>query len=320
MRLPLQLPSSEGRAYDVVGVGLNSVDLITLVSEFPRPNTKQRLQQFARLPGGQTASAMVACARLGWRTRYIGRFGDDELGALGRESLLREGVDIAESRTVPGVHNQFALILVDASSGDRTIMWDRPAALAIQPDELSRSAVVSGRVLLVDCHDTAAATRAAEYARAASVPTVIDVEKVRPGIETLLRQIDVIIAAEEFPAALTGHAELGRALATIQRETRAQMVCATLGHQGSLALVGDREIRTPAFDVAVVDSTGAGDVFRGGFIAAWLAAGDGAVVEDLLTYATAVAGLKCRTLGAREGIPTGVEVDAFLRESLSRRE
>ena len=67
--------------------GLNSIDLVTVVAEFPASNTKQRLQRFARLPGGQIATATATCARLGWRARYIGSFGDDELGhAVAAES------------------------------------------------------------------------------------------------------------------------------------------------------------------------------------------------------------------------------------------
>ena len=70
------------------------------------------------MPGGQIATAMAtACARLGWRTRYIGSFGDDELGALSRESLMREGVDVSAARTVAGATNQFAVVLVDARTG-----------------------------------------------------------------------------------------------------------------------------------------------------------------------------------------------------------
>jgi sugar/nucleoside kinase (ribokinase family) len=74
-----------------------------------------------------------------------------------------------------------------------------------------------------------------------------------------------------------------------------------------------REIRTPAFDVTVVDSTGAGDAFRGGFIAGYLQAGADADAADVLTFATAVAALKCRSLGARDGLPSLADVEQFLR-------
>jgi sugar/nucleoside kinase (ribokinase family) len=308
------LPPRAGRPFDAVGLGLNSIDLLTVVAEHPSPNSKQRLQRFARLPGGQAATAMVTCARLGWRASYIGRFGDDDLGELARESLVREGVDISATETVPGATNQFAVILVDARSGDRTIMWDRHPALSMGAADVPAPAVTSGRVLLVDCHETEASTRAARLAREAGVPTVIDVERVRPGITDLLEQIDIIVAAADFPTALTG-LPTGQALASMAREFKAALVGVTLGREGSLALCEGREIRTPAFNVSVVDTTGAGDVFRGGLIAAWLLHEATAEVEELLTYANAVAALKCRMLGARQGIPGPDEVIALLRRT-----
>jgi len=311
VRIPFRIPRAHEKPFDAVGFGLNSIDLITVVAEYPPSNTKQRLQRFARLPGGQMATAAVTCARLGWRARYVGSFGDDDLGVLSRESLTSAGVDVGAARIVRGAANQFAIILVDGRSGDRTVLWDRDPALIMDPGDVPKDAVTSGRILMVDCHETAAATQAARYAREAQILTVVDVEKVRPGIADLLQNIDAIIAAQEFPCALTGHEDLGRALGAIGREFGAGLVCATLGREGSLTWCNGREIRTPAFQVDCVDSTGAGDVFRGAFAAGCLraSADDVADVEEVLIYANAVAALNCRALGSRGAIPTAGEVD-----------
>jgi sulfofructose kinase len=318
VRIPFRLPPAGARPFDIVGLGLNSVDLVAVVAEYPESNSKQRLQRFARLPGGQIATAMALCARLGWRAQYVGSFGDDELGRLSRDSLTGEGVEIGAARTVPGATNQFAIVLVDARSGERTVLWDRHPGLTMDPSWVPREAVTAGRMLVVDCHDTAAAAQAARYARQAGVPTVIDVEKVRPGISDLLQHIDAIIAAQAFPGEFTGYEDLGRALEAIAREFRAPLVCVTLGEQGSLARCGGREIRTSGFQVACVDTTGAGDAFRGGFAAGCLKLTDGDV-EDVLAYANAVAALNCRALGARGGLPTADEVDRLLyARSMSR--
>jgi len=312
VRLPLALPGRTVRAFDAVGFGLNSLDLLTVVAEHPRPNSKQRIQRFARQPGGQAATAMVTCARLGWRARYVGRFGEDEHGTISRTSLVDDGVDVSASTTVTGATNQFAVILVDARSGERTIMWDRHPGLAMAAADVPVDAVTSGRVLLVDCHETEASAQAARLARAADIPTVVDVERVRPGVGELLQQIDVIIAAEEFPSALTGR-PTGAALAAIAREFGAAVAVATLGPEGSLAWCAGREVRTRAYRVPVVDTTGAGDAFRGGFIGGWLTYEDRADLEEILEYANAVAALKCRGLGARQAIPHAAEVAALLR-------
>jgi sulfofructose kinase len=314
VRLSLKIPRPDERAFDVAGFGLNSVDLLAVVAEHPIANSKQRLQRATRLPGGQIATAMATCAKLGWRASYVGSFGGDDLGTLSRDSLVDAGVDVSASRTINSATNQFAIILVDARSGERTVLWDRHPDLTWDPADVPRAAVTAGRLLIVDCHETAAATQAARYAREAGVPTILDVEKVRPGIAELLQQIDIIITAQDFPCALTGYEDLGRALAAMADEFRAPLVCATLGERGSLARCGGREIRTPAFQVDCVDSTGAGDVFRGAFAAGCLrAAGtETADVEEILEYANAVAALNCRALGARGGIPTPGEVDDLL--------
>lgn len=318
MRLPFRLLPPALTPFDVVGLGLNSIDLVASVAEYPAPNTKQRLQRFDRFPGGQVATALSVCARLGWKSSYVGSFGGDELGALSRESLSRVGVDIAASRTIAEATNQFAVVLVDARTGERTVLWHRHPALSIDPAAVGRDAITAGRVLIVDCHETSAAAQAARYAREAGMLTIVDVEQVRPGVSHLLRHIDAIIAAEQFPTGFTGYDSPGRALEALAREFDAPLVCVTLGADGSLARCGGREIRTPAFQVACVDSTGAGDAFRGGFAAGCLRAPDGEV-EDVLMYANAVAALNCRALGARGGMPTADEVAQLLYASANPR-
>lgn len=310
MELPLALRPPVPEGFDVVGFGLNTIDLIAVVEQYPEPDSKQQLTDFIERPGGQAATAMAACARLGWRTRYVGRFGDDVRGRVARASLEEEGVDLSTCEDV-AAPQPVSLILVDGD-GRRTVLWSRVPVLNMDVDDVEAGVVTSGRVLLVDCHQTAAATQAATYARRAGVPTIIDVEKVRPGIEALLAQIDLIITARAFPEAFTGVSGIGSALAALARRFEPALVCATLGQEGSLAILGGTEIHTPGFQVPVVDTTGAGDVFRGGLIAGWLAAGPRPQAEEVLTYANAVAALKCRALGARTAIPRRAEVEHLL--------
>ena len=314
MRMSLELPKPGSRPFHAVGLGLNTTDILAVVDGHPESGTKGPIVDLATRPGGQAATAMTACSRLGWTARYIGRFGDDSNGVAGLQSLREAGVDVEACDTMPGATNALSLVLVDASTGQRTVLWSRHPSLTMTADTIPEAAVCSGRILLVDCHDTPAATAAARCARRAGIPTVVDVEKVRPGIETLLQEIDmiIIITAQDFPGQLTGTGSLGAALRAMKEAYRATLVCATLGERGSLAVTDDGEIRTPGFDVPVVDTTGAGDVFRGGFISGWLLGGATAQIEDVLRYANAAAALKCRALGARAGIPTREEVTQLL--------
>ena len=316
VRLPIDVAPAADRSCDVVGLGQNSVDLVAMLREFPTGNSKQRIERFARFPGGQVASALVCCARLGWRARYLGRFGADELGEIGRNSLTAEGVDVAAAEVIAGAHTRFAMILVDGRTGDRTVLWDRDARLALTGADVPAEAVGTARVLLVDCDDVEASVAAATVARASGVVTAIDVEGVVPGLDRLLPLIDLVIASEGFPERWTASSETGRALERLDAELRPALTCVTLGPRGSLARCQGHEIRTPAFPVPCVDSTGAGDAFRGGFIAALLQHGSGEV-DVLLRMANAVAALKCRTAGAREGLPHPAELAALLAEDIA---
>jgi sugar/nucleoside kinase (ribokinase family) len=317
VRLPLTVRSPSSASCDVVGLGQNSVDLVALLREFPTSNSKHRIQRFARFPGGQVASALVCCTRLGWRARYLGRFGSDELGQIGRDSLAAEGVDLRYAEVIAGANSRFAMIVVDGRTGDRTVLWDRDPRLALSPDDVPIEGVRQARVLLVDCDDVAASVAAATLAREAGVVTAIDVEALVPGLDRLLPLIDIVIASEGFPERWTASSDTGRALERLDAELCPAITCVTLGPNGSLARCQGHEIRTPAFPVPCVDSTGAGDAFRGGFIAALLQHGTGEV-EVLLRMANAVAALKCRTAGAREGLPRREELSVLLNEDVRR--
>lgn len=310
MELPIRLLPPATRRFDVVGLGQNSLDLVAHVRPFPVPNRKQRVLGLERLPGGQVASALVCCARLGWRTRYLGTFGGDEAGAVGRASLVAEGVDVSAAATIAEARTRSAIVVVDDESGERTVLWDRDSRLVLGASDVPLDAVTSGRVLLVDAEDVPASAAAAGAARAAGLVTVVDVDAVEPAIETLLAEIDVLIVSEGFPEQMTGLAGTGEALARLDARFRPALACVTLGAAGCLARCGGREIRGPAFRVPVVDSTGAGDAFRGGFISGLLAGCR--TIEDLLRYANGVAALNCRSAGARGGLPRPAEVDALL--------
>jgi sugar/nucleoside kinase (ribokinase family) len=310
VRIPLR-SDPRIKAFDIATVSLNSVDLLTVVGEFPTSNSKQRLQRFARMPGGQMATAMVVAARLGWTARYIGSFGADDFGAVSRESLEREGVDLTAARTVPGATNQFAVIIVDARTGERTVLWDRHPDLSMTPEEVPHDAVTSARMLIVDCHETAAATQAARYAREAGFRPSSTSERVRPGISSCSSTLTGSSQAQGFPAALHWLRRSG----TRHRDDRAR-VRRPAGdrhprRRGEPDVVRRSSDRTPGFKIDCVDSTGAGDVFQRRLASACLRAPSGEI-EEALAYASATAALNCRALGARAGIPSAEEVERLL--------
>lgn len=313
MDFGIDIPAS--KPFDAVAFGLNAVDHLIIAPHYPEFNSKIPFISHTLAPGGQSATAMVALARLGMRTRYIGKVGADELGRLQINSLAAEGVESSGVIAVEGAETQTAFIIIDQSSGERTILWNRDERLTTRVEEISRERVTEGRVLLLDGHDVNASIVAARYAREAGVPTVLDIDKVYEGLEELLPLIDFIIASSSFPEQMTGEAGLLDALKKLAAMTGSLFVAATIGEDGVLAYFQGRPIRSPAFKIKCRDTTGAGDAFHGGFIYGLLA---GYSVERTLSFANAVAALKCRAIGARTALPSLAEVSALMSEQSKR--
>src|SRR6266567_1874804 len=120
MKFPFKLPAQ--REFDAVGFGLNAVDHLIVVPEFPEFDTKIRLVEHKQATGGQTATTMVALQRLGLTTAYAGKFGSDAAGQFGLENLKTEAVNTDFAEVVEGARNQIAFIIIDARNGERTII------------------------------------------------------------------------------------------------------------------------------------------------------------------------------------------------------
>ena len=301
-------PRTDPTAYDAVALGLNAVDHIIVAPRYPQFNTKIAYKSHQLLAGGQCATAMVALARLGMKTRYIGKVGDDDIGRFQLDSIVREGVT-ADVTRVEGAETQTAFIIVDETNGERTILWNRDPRIATQPEDVDRAAVTSGRVLHLDGHDVAASITAATYAREAGIPTVLDIDNIYPGTEGLLPLIDFMISSSSFPPRMTGESNLEAALKNLAAKNGSLVTGATLGHGGVLIYLRGEFIQSPAFKIECRDTTGAGDAFHAGFIYGLL---ESFSVEETLRFANAVAALKCRALGARTGLPRLNEVNALL--------
>src|ERR1700722_20230575 len=177
---------------------------------------------------------MVTCASLGLRARYIGTIGDDERGRIQLESLQASGVNLDHVQQRRNCPNQSAYIVVDQSTGERTVFWSRPDCLAIAPETITPGQIECARLLHIDGHDTAAVRRAAEIARCAGIPVTVDVDTIYPGFEHVLPLVDYLIASSEFPARWTGIADRFAALEAIQFEYGMRVTAMTLGAEGAL--------------------------------------------------------------------------------------
>jgi sugar/nucleoside kinase (ribokinase family) len=307
MTIAASAQSAQPAKVDAVGVGLNATDTLISLPAYPERGAKLEYTDLSVLPGGQVATTMVACQIWGLATRYVGKLGDDNAAALHRSAFQRAGVE-ARLITVPGGVSPQSLILVDAG-GERTVLCRRDESMTLKPEELQREWVVNARLLHVDGHDTAAATQAARWAREAGVMTVADLDEVYPDMEDLLAHIDYLIVNEHFPQRLTGETDLKCALKAMQATYGSRLTAATLGREGVLAWDGRQMIHRAGFDVKVVDTTGAGDIFRAGFIYGLL---QNWPLERQLDFSCAAAALNCTARGARGGIRPVAEIEQLM--------
>jgi sugar/nucleoside kinase (ribokinase family) len=311
MQFPFKL--ADNKEFDVVGFGTNAVDYLIIVPEYPAFNSKIELEDYVQAAGGEIATTTVGLRRLGARTAYIGRFGDDPEGNFGLRTLRDEGVDISCAEQIEGARTQIAFIVIDRRSGERTVIWKRDQKLAYTEKDAPVEIAARARILHFTPHDARACLEMARAAKQAGAIVSIDIDNIFEGIEQVLPLVDIFVSSAEFPERLVGIADKKAALREIKSRYGCAVVGMTLGETGSLLLCEDEFIRTDGFEVpgGCKDTTGAGDSFRVGLLYGVLR---GASVEESARMANAVAALKCRAVGARTSLPVEKELFDLLSQ------
>src|SRR6185503_13271642 len=149
---------------------------------------KMQIRERRVLCGGQTATAMSTCASLGLRSKYVGVSGTDENGRRIRQELARRNVDVTDL-IIRDAENQFAVILVDETSGERIVLWDRDDRLRLRERELPAEAFASARVIHVDDVDEEAAIRAARLGRESGAFVTSDIDRITPRTGELVNAV-----------------------------------------------------------------------------------------------------------------------------------
>lgn len=308
MAFSFQFP--DNRSFDVVGIGRNSWDRIALVSEFPEPDTKVEVLQQDNQTGGQVATTMVTCTRLDLRTRYLGKFGDDAGGRAVRGALVQEGIDLSECRVVPGVCNQSAFILVDQKNKTRNVFTHLDSRLRLTIDDFSHEAVTSGKVLYIGGRTPKDVFPFAKLGQEAGCLVVVDADSNSNEMKNLLSLANVVLIPEPSLLKFTKEPNLESAIHALA-ELGPDIICCTQGENGACAWIQNQFFESKSFDVEIVDTTGAGDVFHGAFLFGLL---QNFEPRKLLQFANAAAGLKCMELGGQKGIKKRNEVEKFLEQ------
>lgn len=312
----------------MVGLGLAIVDVVLRVERMPAWEDPRGLLDFTLADGGPAGTACFVASTFGLRTGFVDTVGDDDLGEHRRRSLEKAGVET--SRLVPrdGPEDHVVVVYVDAATGERVFSFrrgflSRPVAV----DDLDRKYIESARILHLDGSHSEAALAAARWMRESGGTVVLDAaatsHKVLEPARALVAETDVLICGAGFAPMLTGEKDVWRA-GRAALELGPRVVVQTEGARGSYTVsrrtgarrtgatgteARDAEFHTPAFDVDVVDTTGAGDTFHGAYLVGLARGWD---LERCAAFSSAVAALHCTVLGNRNGIPSMAETEALM--------
>ncbi|MBI3183739.1 MAG: hypothetical protein HYZ28_16500 [Myxococcales bacterium] len=286
-------------------VGEASVDLVGAVPRYPvRLGDRQELSAFALQGGGPAANSAVAFAKLGGRAVFGGVLPDDFLGDFAAQSLVDAGVDPAYLKRQQGGVSPVSFIALDEERRRRTVFFTRGDWQVPKAEDFPADAVEGIDLLLVDGAFPEAQLSLVKAARQKGVRTLLTAHAMAEGMAQLAAACESVIASEGFarelsplvPKSLEELFSLGVKCAVV-----------TLGDDGAVGQEQGRDpVRVEPHPVKVVDPTGAGDVFRGAFAYGWIG---GMPLRDRLRFAVTAASLKCRSYGARDGMPDLAEVN-----------
>lgn len=298
-------------ACEIVGVGHCCYDYLCTVEAYPPEDGSTHILKIEHQGGGAVGTALVAASKLGHSVGVIANWGDDETGRLIQEGFESAGVSLAGAEVIPGVQSCVSYVMVHPENGTRTKFPCRDAAPPVRWTEAQKALLRNAGILHLDGTRYDNALRAAQLARSYGVPVSLDACSIQEDNEknrALVSLTDILIMNARYPVRVAGTDDKEKALRYFAA-LGPRIVVTTAGSQGCTALIDGTVRHFPAYPVQTLDTTGAGDVFHGAFLSAWLREMS---VPDCLRYASAAAALKCTQMGGRAGIPTHEAVLAFL--------
>ena len=297
--------------FDCVGIGICAVDYICLLSYYPELDEKLDAQQFSFQGGGPIPTALVTLARLGAKTAYLGIVGHDDNGKFVLKQLEQEGVDISAVIVDKNCATNQAFIWIDNQSGKKTIVLNKNSAAApLMPNEISISHIKTTKYLHIDGRETEATIAAIEMAKDAGVKVILDAGSPRKELTKILNLVDYPVVSESFCKSYLSTSSYEKGLEKLMNfgATAAVITC---GAKGCYGADENGVIYQPPFNVEIIDTTGAGDVFHGAFIYSLL---QNWSLEKNLEFSSAAAAINCTHLGGRAGIPGIKKINQFLEE------
>jgi len=307
--------STPPREIDVLGLGVSTLDVVTLVDHFPTQDEVQRALAVMVQGGGPVATALVTLARLGAQVAMLDVLSDDWRGDLIRDEFRREGVSTAYLERIEGYSSSIASVWVRQGDGARSIAYAPGTVPELSAADVPPDVVASAKILHLNGRHWAACLQACQYARESGGQVSFDggAHRFRPELENLVPLIDICIVARDFAEQYTGETEIQKAAEGLLSEGPG-LVVITDGTRGSWIYPRQGpSFHQPAYLMPdVVDTTGCGDSYHGAFLFGVL---KGLDLEQTAALASAVAALNSQALGGRTGLPTFKQVTSFLSAS-----
>ncbi len=295
----------------IIGVGHSCQDFICTVEDYPPENGSTHITDIdSSQGGGAMATSMVAVARLGGSAGVMANLGCDDTGDRIFSDFEKEGICTAYIYRIPGGRSSSSIVMVNPSTGSRTKFPYRDDLPPIDFTPAKVEAISRAKILHLDGTNYENAEKAARIAGNCGTLVSLDGCAMQADNELnrhLVNLTDILITNARYPLCVTGCGSYEEALPELA-SLGPDIVITTLGENGCLAYLNGEVKHFPAFPTEVVDTTGAGDVFHGAFLVAYL---KGASVEDCIRFASAAAAIKCHYMGGRAGILGYDEVVKF---------
>lgn len=296
----------------IVGIGANVFDTLYNIPTYPTEDTKMRAYASKTAGGGPVATGLVAAQKLGENTSYIGVLSDDNGGKFLKEDFEKYGVNTDLIEVKSGYRSFASVLWLSADTATRTCVFDKGDLPPLVLNDNQKQAIKEAEILMVDGNEIDAAVEAAKIARENATKVLYDCGGLYEGVEKLLALTDIMIPSEEFSLGHTGCKTAEEAAKKLYETYHPEIVVVTQGKKGGLFYDGNDIINYPIYPAKVVDSNGSGDVFHGAFA---VAVAKGYDYLKCCHFSSAVSGLKCTGVGARESVPDFETTKNYLKEN-----
>lgn len=295
--------------FDVVGIDTPCMDMLVHLKKLPKPNESGPVLGNSWQGGGKVATGVVASARLGASVAILGAVGDDVYGDFCIADFVRHGIDVSGMKKKADYKTALSIVLSDEETRGRNILYNpRGKRIKIEMEDIDFDMIKQAKILhLASVTDVTMA--AAKVAKENGVKVLYDADGYSEELKNMLPYIDILIASEFVYDTLFDNDHYEENL----KESMTwgpEVVIYTLGGKGCVGMWEDHYFAEPTFDVTVVDTVGAGDVFHGAYVFGMT---QGWNPQEIARFSNAVSSIKCTRIGGRAGIPTLQNVLNFMK-------